>query len=74
MLRRPPTNIELKIDDIRDYEYMRQQMLKDQEKNKSFGESPAWQCGPKSKEEIYSRIGYVQPEQQSQTSSRPNLI
>lgn len=73
MLRRAPTTIELKLDDIREYEYMRQQMAKDQDK-KGFGDNlPSWQIGPKSKEEVYARIGYV-PEKPVATSSRPNIL
>ncbi|KAJ3646177.1 hypothetical protein Zmor_023775 [Zophobas morio] len=73
MLRRPPTTVELKLDDIREYEYKRQQMGKDQEKqSKNFGDTPPpWSGGPKSKEEIYSRIGYA-PEKPVQI--RTNLL
>ncbi|XP_044272587.1 anaphase-promoting complex subunit CDC26-like [Tribolium madens] len=74
MLRRPPTTIELKVDDIREYEYMRQQIAKEQEKGKGFEGAPNWQSGPKSKEEVYSRIGYVPPEKTTGASCRPNLL
>jgi hypothetical protein len=76
MLRRPPTNIEMKLDDIREYEYMRQQMAKEQEKQSKgcFSEAtPTWSNGPKSKDEIYSRIGYV-PEKQAPTPNWPNIL
>lgn len=63
MLRRPPTSIELKLDDITEYEEIRQEAVKEQMKNsKSFNEVPNWQAGAKTKEEIYQRIGYVPPE------------
>lgn len=63
MLRRPPTTIELKLDDITEYEQMRQEIAKDQMKiSRPYNEVPNWQPGPKSKEEIYSRIGYVPSE------------
>lgn len=66
MLRRPPISIQLKLDDISEYEEMRQQS---KDKSKSFNEPPLIQTGPKSKQEIFSRVGYVPPEQQS---SRPS--
>lgn len=70
MLRRPPTSIELKLDDIAEYEEMRQEAAKEQMKNsKSYNDVPNWQPGPKSKQEIYQRIGYVPPER-SRTQPR----
>lgn len=65
MLRRPPTSIELKLDDIKEYEDMRQEAAEDDDKmstGKSYNDVPNWQSGPKTKEQIYSRIGYVPPE------------
>lgn len=63
MLRRPPTSIELKLDDITEYEQMRQEVAKEQMKvSKAYNEVPNWQPAPKTKEEIYNRIGYVPPE------------
>lgn len=62
MIRRPPTNIELKLDDLGEYEaYRRQQeSSKDQQKNnKSVQEPTNWNAGPKAKQEIYDRIGFV---------------
>lgn len=58
MLRRPPIQIELKLDDINEYEEMRQQQTKEKQQ-KSFNEPPTWQTGPKNKQEIYSRVGYI---------------
>ncbi|KYB25814.1 hypothetical protein TcasGA2_TC031276 [Tribolium castaneum] len=74
MLRRPPTTIELKVDDIREYEFMRQQIAKEQEKAKVFEGGPSWQSGPKPKEEVYARIGYVPPEKSTGAPCRPNLL
>ncbi|KAJ8910734.1 hypothetical protein NQ315_016132 [Exocentrus adspersus] len=65
MLRRPPINIELKLDDISEYEEMRQQQSK-MKQQKLFTEPPSWPSGPKTKQEIYSRVGYVPAEQQQQ--------
>lgn len=62
MLRRPPISIQLRLEDISEYEEMRQQS-KDN-KPKSF-ELPSWQTGIKPKQEIYARIGYVPPGQQT---------
>ncbi|KAG5883273.1 hypothetical protein JTB14_018119 [Gonioctena quinquepunctata] len=62
MLRRPPTSIELKLDDINEYEEIRQQSKEKQQK--PFPDPPSWQPGPKSKQEIYSRVGYVPMEHQ----------
>ncbi|CAH0556684.1 unnamed protein product [Brassicogethes aeneus] len=58
MLRRPPTNIELKLNDIQEYEEMRQQIIKEKS-NKSGFDLPTWQPGPKIKQEVYSRLGYI---------------
>ncbi|CAG9827510.1 unnamed protein product [Diabrotica balteata] len=58
MLRRPPTSIELKLDDISEYEEMKQNKEKQQ---KSFS-PPVWSVAPKTNKEIYARIGYVPPE------------
>lgn len=62
MLRRPPISIHLKLDDISEYEEMKQQ---NKDKTKSFSEPPSIQIGAKSKQEIFSRVGYVPPEQQA---------
>lgn len=70
MLRRPPTSIELTLDDIAEYEEMRNNATKEQmSTSKSYNDVPNWQSGPKTKEQIYNRIGYVPPEQ-PRTQSR----
>lgn len=69
MLRRPPTSIELKLDDIAEYEQMRQEKAKEQAKSSKNGtEVPNWLTGPKTRDEIFNRIGYVPPEQQREPS------
>ncbi|KAJ8970546.1 hypothetical protein NQ317_005816 [Molorchus minor] len=75
MLRRPPISIELKLDDINEYEEMRQQQQQSKEKQqKSYTDPPSWQSGPKSKQEIYSRVGYVPMGQQQQQQARTNFL
>lgn len=69
MLRRPPTSIQLKLDDITEYEVMK---LQTKDKAKTSNEPPTLQVGPKSKQEIFSRIGIVPPEQQH--SNRPTNL
>ncbi|KAF2889503.1 hypothetical protein ILUMI_16669 [Ignelater luminosus] len=62
MIRRFPTSIELKLDDVVEYETMRkeQEAAREQQKNsKPYNEPPCWQAGPKSKQEIHARIGYL---------------
>lgn len=61
MIRRPPTSIVLKMDDVTEYELLRkeQETNKDQSKStKSCNQVPSTQIGPKSKQEIHTRIGY----------------
>ncbi|GJQ73488.1 putative FAS-associated factor [Trypoxylus dichotomus] len=61
---RPPTSIELKLDDLLEYETLRreQDLNKDSTKStKPYNEVPKWQAGHKSSKEVYERIGYVQP-------------
>lgn len=64
MLRRPLTSIELKLDDISEYDQMRKECApSDRSDNGPVQPKlPTWQSGPKTKEEVYSRIGYVPPD------------
>lgn len=61
MIRRPLTEITLKLDDVQDYENSR----KDQESNSSIvadmqdDASKSLGTGPKTTEEIHNRIGYA---------------
>lgn len=60
MLRRPPTSIELKLNDILEYEEMCRQMSKDKaDKSSTTLDVPTWQSGPKDKQEVYNRVGYI---------------
>ena len=63
MIRRSPTRIELKLDDIQEYESMRreQESRKEQQAAESHGGVETWAPGvPKTKQEIiHERIGYV---------------
>ncbi|PSN48356.1 Anaphase-promoting complex subunit CDC26 [Blattella germanica] len=64
MIRRSPTRIELKLDDIQEYESMRreQESRKEQQAAESHASSvESWAPGvTKSKQEIiHERIGYV---------------
>lgn len=64
MLRRPPTSIELKLDDLSEYEMLRREQDLNKENSKSskpYNEVPKWQPGHKPTKEVYERIGYVQP-------------
>lgn len=64
MLRRPPTSIELKLDDVSEYENLRRELETAKEPSKiskPYNEPPTWQPGPKTKQEIHNRIGYVAP-------------
>lgn len=68
MLRRPPTSLELKLDDIVEYETLRrnQEALK-KGQAKPYNEPPKWNPGPKSKSEVYGRIGYAPSSQNDDT-------
>lgn len=60
MLRRNPTRIELKLDDISEYTDMREsEMKKEKEKTMSQGLPASMNMGVKSKQEVQDRIGYV---------------
>ncbi|KAF7268902.1 anaphase-promoting complex subunit CDC26-like [Rhynchophorus ferrugineus] len=68
MLRRPPTAIELKLDDITEYEQHRRKIKHDKLQKSISSDLPSFQTGPKSKQEIYNRIGY----NPSQSTSSPS--
>lgn len=62
MLRRPPVFIELKLEDLSEYENYRREieMAKEQSKTtKPTQEPPNWNALPKPKQLIFDRIGYV---------------
>lgn len=67
MLRRPPTSLELKIDDIYEYEKIREEQetpKEDVKQNKSMTEVLNWNPNPKTSKEIYKRVGYDPPRNQ----------
>lgn len=55
MLRRPPTSLELKMDDISEYEEIKQK----EKQSSTSTELPKWAMGHKSKAELHARIGYA---------------
>lgn len=72
MLRRPPTSIELKLDDLSEYENLRrEQESKDSAKpGKSYNEVPKWQPGQRPVKEVYERIGYTPPSYSYRSDTR----
>lgn len=61
MIRRPLTEITLKLDDLHEYEtFRRDQAVSSNSVSEMQDESPKSQgLGPKSTEEIHNRIGYA---------------
>ncbi|XP_017886350.1 anaphase-promoting complex subunit CDC26-like [Ceratina calcarata] len=73
MIRRSPTRIDLRLDDLRDYEGMRTrlQLQKECEERQQALYPPVW--GTKvPQSEIQERIGYM-PQQNQATHTRPNI-
>lgn len=63
MLRRPPVFIDLKLEDIAEYENYRRELELTKEQSKSTKtpkDPPSWNQAPKTKQEIYERIGLGQ--------------
>lgn len=61
MIRRPITVIELKLDDLQEYDAVkREQANISQEANASLHKPPTWNIGKKSTKEIHERIGLAQ--------------
>ncbi|XP_050315525.1 anaphase-promoting complex subunit CDC26-like [Anthonomus grandis grandis] len=58
MLRRPLTAIELKIDDISEFEHHRRKAKQDKLQKSLSSDFPVFEAGPKSRAEICSRVGY----------------
>lgn len=74
MIRRSPTRIELKLDDLQEFEAIRKERegKKESDKQNGFNPSSIWPKIPQS--EIQERIGYVpQTSQQSATHVRQNI-
>jgi len=61
MIRRSPTRIEMRLDDLQEYEDIKKahEAKKDPERKASSMNPPAW-GGKVSQSEIQERIGYVQ--------------
>jgi anaphase-promoting complex subunit 12 len=60
MIRRSPTRIELKLDDIQEYESMRREQESRKEQQSENHSSSVEPWSPKTKQEIiHERIGYV---------------
>lgn len=58
MFRRNPTRIELKLDDLNEYEVIKKDLEDKQKQNKSSDETPT--NGSKTKEQtIHERIGFT---------------
>jgi len=69
MIRRSPTRIEMRLDDLQEYEEIRKahEAKKDPEKKSSMN-PPAW-GGKVPQSEIHERIGYI-PQQHPPTHNR----
>ncbi|XP_030751709.1 anaphase-promoting complex subunit CDC26-like [Sitophilus oryzae] len=61
MLRRVPTAIEPKLDDITEYEQHIRKIRQEKLQKSLASDLPSFQTGPKSKQEVYNRIGYNPP-------------
>lgn len=72
MIRRSPTRIDLRLDDLQEYETMRKTLeaKKESERQPAFN-PPPW-GGKVPQSEIQERIGYM-PQQNPATHSRPNI-
>lgn len=70
MIRRSPTRIEMRLDDLQEYEEIRKtyETKKDPEKKLSSMNPPSW-GGKVPQSEIQERIGYI-PQQQPPTLNR----
>lgn len=70
MIRRSPTMIDLKLDDLQEYESVRKEHELKKERQIAFN-PPPW-GGKVAQREIQERIGYI-PQQAQTTHARPNL-
>ncbi|XP_012237730.1 anaphase-promoting complex subunit CDC26-like [Bombus vosnesenskii] len=73
MIRRSPTRIDLRLDDLQEYEAMRKALeaKKESERPPTTFNPPPW-GGKIPQSEIQERIGYM-PQQAQTTHCRPNL-
>uniref|UniRef100_A0A6V7LB43 Anaphase-promoting complex subunit CDC26 n=1 Tax=Bracon brevicornis TaxID=1563983 RepID=A0A6V7LB43_9HYME len=73
MIRRSPTRIELRLDDLQEYEVIKKEReaVKSCEKASAFN-PPSW-GGKAQQSEIQERIGYVPQPSSHLAQSRPNI-
>ncbi|KAF3424405.1 hypothetical protein QLX08_011550 [Tetragonisca angustula] len=73
MIRRSPTRLDLRLDDLEEYEAMRKALeaKKESERPPTTFSPPTW-GGKVPQNEIQERIGYM-PQQTQPTHSRPNI-
>ena len=71
MIRRSPTRIDLRLDDLAEYEAMKKEREAKKDSEKQSGYPQAW-GGKASQIEIQERIGYV-PGTPQVPQTRPNL-
>lgn len=70
MIRRSPTRIELKLDDLNEYETVKDPDKKSADRQSLF--ATTWNNSKPSQSEIHERIGYV-PQQPQTTHPRPTI-
>lgn len=72
MIRRSPTKLDLRLDDLVEYETTRKALeaKKESERQAAFN-APSW-GGKVQQIEIQERIGYIPPQNQA-SHSRPNI-
>ncbi|XP_076651578.1 anaphase-promoting complex subunit CDC26 [Halictus rubicundus] len=72
MIRRSPTKLDLRLDDLVEYETMRKALeaKRESERQPAFN-PPSW-GGKVPQSEILERIGYM-PQQNQPSHSRPNI-
>lgn len=71
MIRRSPTRIDLRLDDLTEYEAMKKEKESKKENEKSGPTNPPSWGGKVSQTEIQERIGYVPQTPQSAHTGHP---
>lgn len=75
MIRRPLTEITLKLDDLRDYETFRRDQASSSLVTEMQEETPKpLNTGPKSTEEVHNRIGYAPKKKPGGGGSGPSPV
>ena len=72
MLRRSPTRIDLRVDDLAEYDLLKKERETKKETDRQGGFNPSSWGGKVSQTEIQERIGYV-PQQPQSTHERQNI-